>query len=216
LVPSMLRTGRETQCTRETTTPTILSFSGTGGLFCPSAMRWDRGCFSLSPAPRGCPWTASRSCMVPMGLSCSPLRSGEAQPTTRGLTRVSTDWTCLPTSPTSSWETSWSRQLREVRDLQGLTEFVAHMMWPQNSLRISGWLKIMWWRCHEMWPKMNTACATCQTIVVDEMTCNLWWSEYWHQEYIFGGACHENPDRLRHLVLRGETRTKQEQTHREI
>ena len=36
------------------------------------------------------------------------------------------------------------------------------------------------------------------------------------QEYIFGGACHENPDRLRHLVLRGETRTKQEQTHREI
>ena len=45
------------------------------------------------------------------------------------------------------------RRLREARDLQGLTEFVAHLMWSPNSWRISRWLKIMWWRCHEMWPK---------------------------------------------------------------
>ena len=71
--------------------------------------------------------------MVPMGLSCSQLRSGVAQPTTQGLTLVSTghnstsgfplcsdwkvvlllsslpDWTCPPMSPTSNWEINWSR-----------------------------------------------------------------------------------------------------------
>ena len=115
--------------------------SGTGGLFCPSAMRWDRGCFSLSPAPRGCPWTASRleSFSVlreiyffqelygsngPQLFTIEKWGSPTNYPRAHTcfnrlqINRVSrmrldtssfAGWTCPPMSPTSNWETSWSR-----------------------------------------------------------------------------------------------------------
>ena len=111
-------------------------------MFCHSAMRWDRGCFSLSPAPRGCPWTASRLesffCTAGNLLFSGavwfqwasvvhhwevgkpnqlPAGSHVFQQVANKLSfsRVRLDtssfagWTCPPMSPTSNWETSWSR-----------------------------------------------------------------------------------------------------------
>ena len=116
------------------------------------------------------------------------------------------------------------RRSREARDLQGLTEFVAHLMWSQNISRISWSTKIMWRHCHLMSPKVNTSCATCQTNVVkplmrtrlsawmklpsicDQVNTGIkiiylvvWWS--------LGSVTYV-------IWYCGETWTKQEQTHR--